>query len=249
MRAKEQELQGDLEEAVRWYRRAERAGYTEANEAEEEEAEQTVKDLTLDEFETVKLRNNVIVIGIAGATRSGKSTLATLLSSFLNSDDESVTSEDNHKLAVARAREWYRNRSTTSASASFVVSGDQYWNSTNMPHYEPLNVKNWEVPEAVDYRRLNKAIDSAVVSSKRSGSGESRLSSDHLPVVTFVMVESFLLFANPSTRNRCDLCFFITRPKAVCYQRRYNRPSPSSIGRRVDLHQRCSLNARERSSC
>jgi len=44
----------------------------------------TLEELSLDEFENSKKANNVLVVGIAGATRSGKSTLASLLSSFLN---------------------------------------------------------------------------------------------------------------------------------------------------------------------
>lgn len=145
------------------------------------------------------MKNNVIIIGISGASASGKSLLANTIVRELGSDQVVVISEDSY----------YKDRS-------------------DLPFEERVKI-NYDHPDAFDHALLCEHLADLQqgVSVKvplydhtqHTRKKEFRLVGKH----TIIVLEGILLFAEPKLRDMMDIRIFMDTPLDICLIRRLRR--------------------------
>lgn len=145
------------------------------------------------------MKNNTIIIGISGASASGKSLLANTIVSELGSDQVVVISEDSY-----------------------------YKDLSHMPH-EERELVNFDHPDAFDHRLLLqhlKALQSGETIEvpiydfkKHQRSGETKKIGKH----TIIVLEGILLFVEPYLRNIMDIRIYMDTALDICLLRRIQR--------------------------
>lgn len=155
------------------------------------------------------MKKNTILVGIAGASASGKSLLAETLVEELQSEHLCVISEDSY----------YKDQTHLSMDERIRTNYDH---PESMDHdlmlEQMIKLKNGEEIDVplYDYTQHNRLQDSRKVHPAR-----------------VVIYEGILLFTNPAIRETFDLRFFMDTPLDICLIRRMKRDILSR-GRDVD---------------
>ncbi|KEI71174.1 uridine kinase [Endozoicomonas elysicola] len=155
------------------------------------------------------MKQKTILVGIAGASASGKSLLADTLVEELQSEHLCVISEDSY----------YKDQSHLSMEERVRTNYDH---PESMDHdlmlEQMIQLKNGEEIDVplYDYTQHNRREDTRKVNPAR-----------------VVIYEGILLFTNPAIREAFDLRFFMDTPLDICLIRRMKRDILSR-GRDVD---------------
>ncbi|MGO0307676.1 uridine kinase [Endozoicomonas acroporae] len=155
------------------------------------------------------MKQKTILVGIAGASASGKSLLAETLVEELQSEHLCVISEDSY----------YKDQTHLSMEERVRTNYDH---PESMDHdlmlEQMIKLKNGQEVEVplYDYSQHNRRTDTRKVNPAR-----------------VVIYEGILLFTNPEIREAFDLRFFMDTPLDMCLIRRMKRDILSR-GRDVD---------------
>ena len=155
------------------------------------------------------MKQKTILVGIAGASASGKSLLAETLVEELQSEHLCVISEDSY-----------------------------YKDQTHMSMEERVRT-NYDHPEAMDHNlmleHMNRLKNGQGVESPMYDYTEHNRKTETRRVepARVVIFEGILLFTNPEIRQAFDLRFFMDTPLDICLIRRMKRDILSR-GRDVD---------------
>lgn len=145
------------------------------------------------------MRNNIIIIGISGASASGKSLLANTIVSELGSDQVVIISEDSY----------YKDFSQLSFAEREKINfdhPDSFDHPLLQQHLEDLqNGVDIEVP-TYDF-------------SKHVRGKQTRCIGRH----TIIVLEGILLFVDPELRKLMDIQIFMDTPLDICLLRRITR--------------------------
>ncbi|TKY86861.1 hypothetical protein EX895_004149 [Sporisorium graminicola] len=181
--------------------------------------------------------SRIVVVGIGGATCSGKTTLAKHLLQILNQSPKGGSSSSS-KAGIKDA---------------FILHQDDFAPlEASLPVDQEFGVADWDhPPTAIDYKRMYRTIQHI----KATGSFPPEFSShDHLnsqpdcPIsgevstkwkdrfaslastsspaaegVRVMLVDGFLLYYDPEVRSTMDVRMFLRTPRAVLKQRREER--------------------------
>jgi len=145
------------------------------------------------------MKNNTIIIGISGASASGKSLLANTIVSELGSDQVVVISEDSY-----------------------------YKDLSDLPMREREKV-NFDHPESFDHQLLLKQLKALQKGqtvevptydfTKHQRAAATKTIGRH----TIIVLEGILLFVEPYLRNIMDIRIFMDTPMDICLLRRIQR--------------------------
>jgi uridine kinase len=145
------------------------------------------------------VKNDIIIIGIAGASASGKSLLAETIYDELGSDQVVVISEDSY-----------------------------YKDHKDMP-VEDRNKINYDHPEALDHALLAKHLQQLQAGKPieipiynytlHARTDKTRYIGKH----TIVVLEGILLFVDPKLRKMMDIRIYMDAPLDICLIRRLKR--------------------------
>ncbi len=145
------------------------------------------------------MENNTIIIGIAGASASGKSLLARTIVDEIGSDQVVVISEDSY----------YKDRS-------------------HIP-FEEREKLNYDHPDAFEHDLLckhlrclqqNQPIEVPVYNfAEHRRSETTRFVGKH----TIIVIEGILIFSDPMLRELMDIRIYMDTPLDVCLLRRLKR--------------------------
>lgn len=145
------------------------------------------------------MKNNVIIIGIAGPSASGKSLLANTIVSELGSDQVAVISEDAY----------YKDRSELSFEERCQINYDHpdaFDHDLLTEHLQQLaRGKSVRVP-VYDFTQHLRKKETYVVSKHR-----------------IIVLEGILLLAEPKLREQMDICIFTDTALDICLLRRIQR--------------------------
>lgn len=145
------------------------------------------------------MKHNTILVGIAGASASGKSLLAETLVNELKSEHLCVISEDSY----------YKDQSDMTMDQRVLTNYDH---PSSMDHDLMLEhmmmLKNGEAVNVptYDYTQHNRTTETRLVKPAR-----------------VVIYEGILLFTSPAMREAFDLRFFMDTPLDICLIRRLKR--------------------------
>lgn len=145
------------------------------------------------------MKNNTIIIGIAGATASGKSLLANTIVNELGSDQVVVISEDAY-----------------------------YKDHSDIPFKERERI-NYDHPAAFDHALLAKQLQQLQAGSPieipiynytlHTREQSTRTVGKH----TIIVLEGILLFTEPKLRKMMDIRIYMDTPLDICLIRRLKR--------------------------
>ncbi|MFN7096668.1 MAG: uridine kinase [Gammaproteobacteria bacterium] len=145
------------------------------------------------------MKNNTIIIGIAGASASGKSLLANTIVSELGSDQVVVIPEDSY-----------------------------YKDQSDIP-FEQRTTVNYDHPDALDHTLLCKHLAKLQVGksielpiydySQHTRSQQTR----HIGGHTIIVLEGIMLLVDPELRKMLDIRIFMDTPLDICLIRRLQR--------------------------
>lgn len=145
------------------------------------------------------MKNEVIIIGIAGPSGSGKSLLASTIVNELGSSKVVVISEDSY-----------------------------YKDLGDMP-MKVRSELNFDHPDSLDHELLKEHLAQLQAGqevaipqydhSTHSRLHETKLISNH----TIIVLEGILLFVEPELRDLMDIRIFIDTPLDICFIRRMER--------------------------
>lgn len=145
----------------------------------------------------------IIVVGISGASGSGKSTVAESLVEEIKSISQKSSSKSNPAIRVKHIfgdmyfKALYGNLSVR------VESDEQAKENFKMEH-----------PNNVDFERMEKDVCDLIEQRRQH----------HSDCIHIILIESFVLFnAHESLLNLLNLKFFLNTSKQLCSQRRLNR--------------------------
>lgn len=155
-----------------------------------------------------------LVIGIAGSSCSGKSTVAASLVEHFNNQKVG-----DHKIC--------ENRTLGSIK---LIKQDEYYYKRDSPEHTwipHLNYINREIISALDMRRMSHDIDTIL-------DADNSPQNHHLNIL---IVEGHLIFNYPPIRNRCHIRFNMRITQEMFYERRktrtYNPPTPERYIREI----------------
>lgn len=145
------------------------------------------------------MKNKTIIIGISGASASGKSLLANTIVNELGSNQVTVISEDSY-----------------------------YKDLSHLPMEERAKV-NFDHPDSLDHKLLCEQLDALQLGeaveipvydhSQHCRSKETRT----VHKSTIIILEGILLFFDPELRKRMDIRIFMEAPLDICLTRRLKR--------------------------
>lgn len=145
------------------------------------------------------MKNNVIIIGIAGPSASGKSLLANTIVSELGSDQVAVIAEDAY----------YKDRPELSFEERCEINYDHpdaFDHGLLSEHLQQLACgKSVQVP-VYDFSQHLRKKETYTVSKHR-----------------IIVLEGILLLAEPKLREQMDICIFTDTPLDICLLRRIQR--------------------------
>jgi len=143
---------------------------------------------------------NIIIIGVAGASGSGKSLLANTIVNELGSDKVVVISEDAY----------YKDLSGLSLEERDKVNfdhPDSLDHELLQQHLQALQEGNSINTPIYDYSTHSRTKDTMAVSSNK----------------TIIILEGILLFFEPQLRELMNIKIFIDTPADICFIRRLKR--------------------------
>ena len=145
------------------------------------------------------MKNNTIIIGIAGASASGKSLLANTIVRELGSDQVVVISEDSY-----------------------------YKDHKDMPYEERQKI-NYDHPDAIEHSLLVKHLQQLQAGNtveipmynytKHAREKSTREVGNH----TIIVLEGILLFVDSKLRKMMDIRIYMDAPLDICLIRRLKR--------------------------
>lgn len=145
------------------------------------------------------MKNKTIIIGISGASASGKSLLANTIVKELGSNQVVVISEDSY-----------------------------YKDLSHLPLEERAKV-NFDHPDSIDHELLVQHLDALLAGKTieqplydhtlHARKKETRQVGNH----TIIVLEGILLFVDPELRSRMDIRIFMDAPLDICLLRRLKR--------------------------
>jgi len=145
------------------------------------------------------MKNKTIIIGISGASASGKSLLANTIVNELGSNQVVVLSEDSY-----------------------------YKDLSHLPIEERAKI-NFDHPDSIDHELLCQDLDKLLAGetiqqpiydhANHQRKKETREVGKH----TIIVLEGILLFVDPELRSRMDIRIFMDAPLDVCLLRRLKR--------------------------
>ena len=145
------------------------------------------------------MTNNIIIIGIAGASGSGKTLIARTIYEELGSDQVTILEEDSY-----------------------------YKDLKNMP-FSVREKMNFDHPEALDHslllEHLNKLQNGISVDIPVYDYG-NHCRSDKIKTIDkheIIVLEGILIFADQSIRDCLDIKIFVDTPLDICLLRRIQR--------------------------
>ncbi|MFL5613732.1 MAG: uridine kinase [Gemmatimonadaceae bacterium] len=150
-----------------------------------------------------------LIIGIAGGTGSGKSTVARNVAQALST-----------------------------SSVAFIDMDAYYRNFTHVPLEERRQI-NWDHPDAFDWELLlaqlealvsGRAIDKPVYDFVTHTRSETTI---RIPAAHVVVIDGILLFVDPSVRDLCDVKVFVDADADIRLIRRIRR-DVAKRGRSLD---------------
>jgi len=145
------------------------------------------------------MNNKTIIIGISGASASGKTLLAKTIVDELGSRHVAVISEDAY-----------------------------YKDMSHLPLEERVNL-NFDHPDALDHELLTQHLDilqngGSIDQPVYDHANHQRKSETHtIGKHAIVVLEGILLFVDPEMRQRMDIRIFMDTPLDVCLIRRLKR--------------------------
>lgn len=145
------------------------------------------------------MKNNTIIIGISGASASGKSLLANTLVNELGSKQVVVISEDSY-----------------------------YQDLSHLPFEERAKV-NFDHPDSLDHALLAKHLEAlregqpVEVPLYDHAQHQRRTESRRVGQHTIIVLEGILLFVDPDLRKFMDIRIFMDTPLDICLIRRLKR--------------------------
>lgn len=141
----------------------------------------------------------MIIIGISGASASGKTSLAAAIVNEMGSDDVAVISEDSY----------YKDLSHLPLDVR---------RSVNFDHPDSLD-HNYLLSQIEDLKNGKHIYVPAYDYSKHS-----RISNGtHVDPRHIIVLEGILLFSDPRVRNLLDIKIYIDAPQEICLLRRIKR--------------------------
>src|SRR3990167_3563831 len=145
------------------------------------------------------MKNKTIIIGISGASASGKSLLANTIVKEVGSNQVVVISEDSY-----------------------------YKDLSHLPLEERAKV-NFDHPDSIDHELLVRHLDALLAGKTieqplydhtlHARKKETRKVGNH----TIIVLEGILLFVDPELRSRMDIRIFMDAPLDICLVRRLKR--------------------------
>ena len=145
------------------------------------------------------MHNNTIIIGISGASASGKSLLANTIVSELGSQKVAVVSEDSY----------YKDLSNLSLSEREKVNFDH-----------PDSLDHDLLFNHLELLQQGKMIEVPIYDfSLHQRSNKTRRIGKH----TIIVLEGILLFVEPYLRKMMDIRIFMDTPLDICLLRRIQR--------------------------
>lgn len=145
------------------------------------------------------MTNKTIIIGISGASASGKSLLANTIVNELGSDQVGVISEDSY-----------------------------YKDNRQVPINLRSQI-NYDHPEAIDHALMRQQLEqlrrgeSVEVPSYDYAKHERALTTKRMGPHTIIVLEGILLFVDEQLRNLMDIKIFMETPLDICLIRRLRR--------------------------
>ncbi|MDE1462952.1 uridine kinase [Spartinivicinus poritis] len=155
------------------------------------------------------MAQNTILVGIAGASASGKSLLAQTLIKELQSEQVCVISEDSY----------YKDQSHLTMEERTKTNydhPDSLDHELMIKHMQALKLGTTVQVPVYDYSIHNRRSETRAVKPTR-----------------VVLIEGILLLASPAVRNEFDLKFYMDTPLDICLLRRLQRDIVSR-GRDMD---------------
>lgn len=147
-----------------------------------------------------RTKMKILIVGIAGVSGGGKTTLATRLHNYLSDS---------------------RNANTFAAlniKQVLLIQQDKYFYPRDSPHHiwiKDFNFINRELLSAIDTERLWSDIDATV--------SQVRNDDHHSNDMCILLIEGFLIFNDDRINDLCDVRFHLTLTAEVCLQRRLSR--------------------------
>ena len=145
------------------------------------------------------MADKTIIIGISGASASGKSLLANTIVSELGSREVAVISEDSY-----------------------------YKDPAGMSHSERAKI-NFDHPDSLDHALLCKDLtalhagETIQVPQYDFNKHERRTESREVGRHRIIVLEGILLFSDPALRELMDIRIFMDTPLDICLSRRLTR--------------------------
>jgi uridine kinase len=161
--------------------------------------------------------NNIFVIGVSGASASGKSTVCGNIIEHLNgphSDKSLVNGPHLDKSSVT------------------ILSQDRYYNGGD-------ENTNYDIPQAIDFDMLARDLTllkegKSVKAPKYDFKHHRRMiSTDTIGPASIILVEGILIFTDERISKLCDLKVFVKADLVRCYMRRLRRDM-NERGRSMD---------------
>lgn len=166
-----------------------------------------------------------LIVGIAGCTCSGKSTLARAIAGHLErlraggDGDNRPPSRLTHlrrplgQICIVRQDDYFHKRD--SAEHTWIPG----WNYINRELLSALDMPRM----CADVRQLIAAADSTPASAASAADADAKLN--------VLLIEGFLIYNHAEVRARCELRFEVRIPREECRRRRaagrqYNPPNP-----------------------
>lgn len=151
----------------------------------------------------------MVIIGIAGASASGKSLLASTIAEEIDSMDMTVISEDAY----------YRDRTDLNLDQRAAINydhPDSLEHDMFVEHLKSLRAGNPIDVPVYDYSQHLRAKDSVRIKKSK-----------------IIILEGILLFSDPALREMMDIKIFMDTPLDICLCRRIKR-DVFSRGRTVE---------------
>lgn len=145
------------------------------------------------------MSNNVIIIGIAGPTASGKSLLANTIIDELGSEHVTVIPEDCY----------YKHRPELDLSQRAEINYDH-----------PDAFEHDLLAEHLRSLQNNQAVD---IPQYDFATHQRKESTRHIPQSHIIVLEGILLFAEPMLREIMDIRIFMDTALDICLLRRLKR--------------------------
>lgn len=152
-----------------------------------------------------------LVVGISGATCSGKTTLSQSLLAELQKPNNNMLSPN------------------VTLNEVKILNQDDYFLQVDDPRHTiipNLGHLNWELLSALDMKKMSDDIQAIIrkscIQTQNTNNYESAFQSNHIQL-NILIIEGFLIYNHPFTYEICDIKLHLNLDYSVCFERRRNR--------------------------